>query len=102
MEILPEAATRIQSVTVRVTCANLAAIQKRLSNHTGQIPKNGAPLRTRKSYEGLPKLGIPFAGPQNRDYRILVSILGSLHFGKLPSMGLQEILEISLSWILGG
>ena len=33
---------------------------------------------------GFPKLGIPFRGPQNKDYSILGSILGSPYLGKLP------------------
>ena len=33
----------------------------------------------------FPKIrGTLFGGPHNKDYRILVSILGSPHFGKLP------------------
>ena len=33
---------------------------------------------------GSPKLGVPFGGPNNKDYSILGPILGSPHFGKLP------------------
>ena len=33
---------------------------------------------------GFLKLGVPFAGPYNKDYSILGSILGSPYFGKLP------------------
>ena len=40
---------------------------------------------------GFPKimgtfLGYLFGGPNNKDYSIFVSILGSPHFGKLPYM----------------
>ena len=35
-------------------------------------------------YGDFPKLGVPFWGPNNKDYSILGSILGSLYFGKLP------------------
>ena len=39
------------------------------------------------TYRGLygcfPKLGVPFWGPNNKDYSILGSILGSPYFGKL-------------------
>ena len=35
-------------------------------------------------YKGLPKLGVPFWGPYNKDYSILGSIMGSPYFGKLP------------------
>ena len=34
---------------------------------------------------GFPKLGVPFWGPNNKDYSILGSILRSPYFGKLPS-----------------
>ena len=33
----------------------------------------------------FPKLGVAFRGPNDKDYSILGSILGSPHFGKLPS-----------------
>ena len=33
---------------------------------------------------GFPKSGVAFWGPNNKDYSILVSILGSPYFGKLP------------------
>ena len=33
---------------------------------------------------GFPKLGVPFWVPNNEDYSILGSILGSPCFGKLP------------------
>ena len=32
----------------------------------------------------FPKLGVPFGGPYNKDYKILGSILGSPYLGKLP------------------
>ena len=35
-------------------------------------------------YGGFPRLGVPFWGPHNKDYRLLGSILGSHYFGKLP------------------
>ena len=36
-------------------------------------------------YIGFPKLGIPFSGPNNKDYNILGSMLGSpCYFVKLP------------------
>ena len=35
-------------------------------------------------YGSFPKLGVPFWGPNNKDYSILGSILGSPYFGKLP------------------
>ena len=38
-------------------------------------------------YGGLPKLGVPFGGPHNKDYSILESILGSPYSGKLPYWG---------------
>ena len=37
-----------------------------------------------KPYGGFPKLGLPFGGPHNKDYRILESVLGSPYLGKLP------------------
>ena len=36
------------------------------------------------AFRGFPKLGVPFWGPENRDYSILGSILGSPYFGQLP------------------
>ena len=33
---------------------------------------------------GLPKFGVPFWGPCNKDYSILGSMLGSPNVGKLP------------------
>ena len=32
---------------------------------------------------GFPKLGVPFWGPHNKDYSVLVSILEYPNFGKL-------------------
>ena len=46
---------------------------------SGTLPRN-IPLK----YGGFPKLGVPFGGPNNKDYSILGSILGSPYFGKLP------------------
>ena len=45
------------------------------------------PARTKASglNGGFPKLGVLFGGPNNKDYSILGSILGSPHFGKLPN-----------------
>ena len=38
---------------------------------------------------GFPKIGgYPFGGPNNKDYGIFGSILGSPYFGKLPNGGL--------------
>ena len=45
-----------------------------------------------KVYGGFPKLGIPFGGgPQNKDSRVLGSILGSLYFGKLLNKGTKSL-----------
>ena len=33
-------------------------------------------------YGGFPTLGVPFWGPQNKDYSILGSTLGSTHFSE--------------------
>ena len=42
-------------------------------------------LRLASTYWGFPKLGAPFfGGPYNKDYNMLVSILGSPYLGKLP------------------
>ena len=47
-------------------------------------------LKARQKYLmnswGFPRLGVPFRGPNNKDYSILGSILGSPHFGKLPDL----------------
>ena len=43
-----------------------------------------APARQRRN-RNFPKLGYHFGGPFNKDYSILVSILGSPYFGKLPN-----------------
>ena len=41
-------------------------------------------------YGGFPKLGVPFSkGPNNEDYSILGSVLGSPYFGKLPYIHVQ-------------
>ena len=40
---------------------------------------------------GFPKVeGYPFGGPNNKDYSILGSILGSPHLGKLPYKAHRE------------
>ena len=38
----------------------------------------------RREYMGFPQLGLPSKGPRNKDYSILVSLLGSPYFGKPP------------------
>ena len=49
---------------------------------------------------GFPKLGVPFLGPQNKDYSILGSMLGSPYLGKLP-YGLRSGALSRCPWILG-
>ena len=40
---------------------------------------------------GFPKLGVPFWGPNNKEYSILGSVLGSPKFGKLLYLLLQVL-----------
>ena len=42
-------------------------------------------------------LGVPFWGPNNKDYSILGSILGSPYFGKLPNQENHEIMRLKRS-----
>ena len=44
----------------------------------------GGPGLKSEDLGGFPKLGVPFGGPNDKDYSILGSILGSPYFGKLP------------------
>ena len=41
-------------------------------------------------YGDFPKLGVPFRGPNNKDYSILGSILGYPYFGKLPYLSKRD------------
>ena len=44
-------------------------------------------FHTVRAHVGVsPKLGVPFWGPNNKDYSISGSILGSFYFGKLPCL----------------
>ena len=51
-----------------------------LTSHPGAPPTT----HSKRTHVGFLTLGVPFGGPNNKDYSILGSILGSPYFGKLP------------------
>ena len=51
---------------------------------------------------GLPKIrGTTFGGPNNKDYSILGSLLGSPYFGKLPYQFVPIVLAFDSSRFYG-
>ena len=66
--------------------SEIRAYSKYTCSYDKQVSRNSVTAKASQNPNGgFPKLGVPFGGPNNKDYGILGSILGSPHFGKLSN-----------------
>ena len=75
-----------RGVRLRVASASGSSYGSRIVHTFESLFRDEHFINKRDHIWEFPKLGVPFWGPYNKDYSILVSILvlGSPYFGKLP------------------